>query len=404
LPGCSAFGKSAEEALERIQIAIDVWIDTAHREGREIPKPAASKPQNNLVIEDSRQRSVIRQNPPQAEKCPHCGMKLIWVPQHGQWFCNVHQQYFPPAGEAVQPSVQYSQPQTTSQQPMQYTNSQIAPQQSVQYSQPQTSTSSVSSQGPGSSSPLLEGENVVKAEAVFLAKGHNEPISSNAEKSGIPAGILLLTNQRLFFLHEHKEKEKEESFKKGMLKSAGKGAIEGIIPLGLGELGFALRDLNKEWIRKIKEVDFSKYMNSEYTFTIPINRVLSYERFGNMFKMKPKNAFLRLTIADEQGARISYCLYANVPGKPFTKIMNHGKWIEAFRQVTSAPQSPQQIPMQSTVISTQAPMIDQPASQPQQIVQPSQESPTPRHHFCQQCGISVPEGRRLCPNCAVDEM
>ncbi len=40
LPGCSAFGDTVEEALEEIKIAIDLWLETAKREGREIPKPA----------------------------------------------------------------------------------------------------------------------------------------------------------------------------------------------------------------------------------------------------------------------------------------------------------------------------------------------------------------------------
>ncbi|RLF38646.1 MAG: type II toxin-antitoxin system HicB family antitoxin [Thermoplasmata archaeon] len=39
LPGCSAFGKTEEEALREIKIAIELWLETAEKEGREIPKP-----------------------------------------------------------------------------------------------------------------------------------------------------------------------------------------------------------------------------------------------------------------------------------------------------------------------------------------------------------------------------
>ena len=39
LPGCSAFGQSEEEALKEIKIAIDLWLETAESEGRQIPKP-----------------------------------------------------------------------------------------------------------------------------------------------------------------------------------------------------------------------------------------------------------------------------------------------------------------------------------------------------------------------------
>ncbi len=43
LPGCSAFGDTVEEALEEIKIAIDLWLETAKKEGREIPKPAGKE-------------------------------------------------------------------------------------------------------------------------------------------------------------------------------------------------------------------------------------------------------------------------------------------------------------------------------------------------------------------------
>lgn len=39
LHGCSAFGKTEEEALREIGTAIDLWLDTAKKEAREIPKP-----------------------------------------------------------------------------------------------------------------------------------------------------------------------------------------------------------------------------------------------------------------------------------------------------------------------------------------------------------------------------
>ncbi len=38
LPGCSAFGETEEEALKEIKAAIELWIEAAKKEGREIPK------------------------------------------------------------------------------------------------------------------------------------------------------------------------------------------------------------------------------------------------------------------------------------------------------------------------------------------------------------------------------
>jgi len=39
LAGCSAFGETEEEALKEVKVAIDLWLDTAEKEGRQIPKP-----------------------------------------------------------------------------------------------------------------------------------------------------------------------------------------------------------------------------------------------------------------------------------------------------------------------------------------------------------------------------
>ncbi|MBU7048472.1 MAG: type II toxin-antitoxin system HicB family antitoxin [Theionarchaea archaeon] len=39
LPGCSAFGATEEEALREIKIAMDLWLETARKDGRRIPEP-----------------------------------------------------------------------------------------------------------------------------------------------------------------------------------------------------------------------------------------------------------------------------------------------------------------------------------------------------------------------------
>ena len=43
LPECSAFGETEEEALKEIKVAIDLWLETAKRDGREIPKPTGKE-------------------------------------------------------------------------------------------------------------------------------------------------------------------------------------------------------------------------------------------------------------------------------------------------------------------------------------------------------------------------
>jgi predicted RNase H-like HicB family nuclease len=39
LPGCMAHGSTQEEALSQIQEAMDLWLETARKTGREVPEP-----------------------------------------------------------------------------------------------------------------------------------------------------------------------------------------------------------------------------------------------------------------------------------------------------------------------------------------------------------------------------
>ena len=43
LSGCSAFGDTPEKALKEIAFAIDLWLETAKKEGRDIPAPAGKE-------------------------------------------------------------------------------------------------------------------------------------------------------------------------------------------------------------------------------------------------------------------------------------------------------------------------------------------------------------------------
>ncbi len=51
LPECSAFGETEEEALKEIKVAIDLWLETAKKEGREIPKPTGKELLRTVVEE-----------------------------------------------------------------------------------------------------------------------------------------------------------------------------------------------------------------------------------------------------------------------------------------------------------------------------------------------------------------
>ncbi len=43
LPECSAFGETEEEALKEIKVAMGLWLETAKKDGREIPKPTGKE-------------------------------------------------------------------------------------------------------------------------------------------------------------------------------------------------------------------------------------------------------------------------------------------------------------------------------------------------------------------------
>ena len=51
LPGCSAFGETEEKALDEVKIAIELWLETAEKEGRQIPRPAGRE-LLRAVVED----------------------------------------------------------------------------------------------------------------------------------------------------------------------------------------------------------------------------------------------------------------------------------------------------------------------------------------------------------------
>jgi len=49
LPGCSAFGETEEEALKEVKVAIDLWLEIAEKEGREIPLPLRKELLKTLI-------------------------------------------------------------------------------------------------------------------------------------------------------------------------------------------------------------------------------------------------------------------------------------------------------------------------------------------------------------------
>ena len=50
LPGCNARGTSPDEALERVADAVAAWVETAEREGKEVPDPKSAPSDRKSVV------------------------------------------------------------------------------------------------------------------------------------------------------------------------------------------------------------------------------------------------------------------------------------------------------------------------------------------------------------------
>jgi predicted RNase H-like HicB family nuclease len=58
IPGCSAFGENEEEALKEVKIALELWLETARTEGREIPEPSG-KELLRKIVESTQHNRVL---------------------------------------------------------------------------------------------------------------------------------------------------------------------------------------------------------------------------------------------------------------------------------------------------------------------------------------------------------
>jgi predicted RNase H-like HicB family nuclease len=50
LPGCNARGSTPDEALERVAVAVAAWVETAGREGKEVPEPKSTQSHSGRLL------------------------------------------------------------------------------------------------------------------------------------------------------------------------------------------------------------------------------------------------------------------------------------------------------------------------------------------------------------------
>lgn len=170
----------------------------------------------------------------------------------------------------------------------------------------------------------LQGETPVKVEQVFFEKA-DKPTSRTG--AGISEGILLLTNKRLFFLNIKKGKS-----------TIGKMGINFVTGLA-DEFTFGLASLAEHGIEKGIEhlnkknyEDYKLYAQKQDSFVVPIERIVSCEKYGGMFSLTSKGKYIKIIILDEFEKKSSYCIYYINP-KNQQSTIKYEKWFDEINNV-----------------------------------------------------------------------
>jgi hypothetical protein len=178
---------------------------------------------------------------------------------------------------------------------------------------------------------FLDGERKIKIGDVFLEKT-DSPTSSTG--FGIPSGILLLTNRRLFFF----SKEKTESLGTMILRE--RQAVWSAVADELaGKISESATDCLVE--KSGNEKFFERLLDNKDSFVIPVKRIVTCEKIGNWFDywigiFGSRKRYVRIGFLDyAQGEIIYYCIYCNKPTNPlyYTKAIKYQEWFEEINSI-----------------------------------------------------------------------
>jgi hypothetical protein len=189
-----------------------------------------------------------------------------------------------------------------------------------------------------------------KVEQVFLEEA-SQPSSEYGD--GIPRGILMLTNRRLFFF-DMDTGPIEESKKSRLLSTSFKLAdqfvpfvpFEGIEKIIQG--GEFLTELTEYCLSRQESgyLNFEPLLDNKGSFVVPVERIVSCEKFGrywspNMgfgpFQFKRKYTKIGISEGNYVGARTNYyCIYCVNPKKPTDPnyLVRFDKWFDELSGVT----------------------------------------------------------------------
>ena len=182
---------------------------------------------------------------------------------------------------------------------------------------------------------LKPGEMKLKVEYVFLEKSIS-PTSMTGD--GIPQGILMLTNKRLFFF------AKGEGRSKGnLILRETPGFIASTVAGFAGEVVEKLVHLSEIGVEYILEEleyskDFEHFLNNEFSFVVPIKKIVSCKKFGSFLGRMvgfpvSKSRYFSFGIQEYPGTITNYCIYSINPKNPLNRVIKYHDWFEEISEL-----------------------------------------------------------------------
>ena len=182
-----------------------------------------------------------------------------------------------------------------------------------------------------------EEEKKIKVQQVFLEKAD---MPTSRLGSGIPTGILMLTNKRLFFFNISEGKSLRNMGTKTIIKEVSMGLVSEI-PIVGNVADYAL-DVAEYIIDRLKDrnLDFEPFLDKERSFVIPVQQIVSCEKYGSRWLqglgvIYYKRRYLQLSVMDNTGLITNYCIYCANPKDPLNAqgIVNIDKWHKEIGKV-----------------------------------------------------------------------
>jgi hypothetical protein len=182
-----------------------------------------------------------------------------------------------------------------------------------------------------------EEEKKIMTQQVFLEKAD---MPTSRLGSGIPMGVLMLTNRRLFFFNISEGKSLRNMGMKTIVKEVSMGVVSEI-PI-VGNVADYAVDIAEYMIDRLKDrnLEFEPFLDKESSFVIPVQQIVSCEKYGSTWLqglgvIYYKRRYLQLSIMHNTGLITNYCVYCANPKDPLNAQgqVNINKWHKEIRKV-----------------------------------------------------------------------